>query len=135
MSQNFTFGTQMNVFINPTNSIIKMNKKILTILSAIIVFVFVLNGCLKDNSKDEGVDILEFPALTATNSQLIENNYVVIFNNDAFGRGVSEINAANYEELQNQYRKLMQEFFEEQGMSNKTLKQVNVKVFNGSALE
>ena len=104
-----------------------------------LLFVFAtvsIIGCLKQTEETDAItSLVELPALTQFESKKIDGHYIVIFKDDAFGRGSDEINGENYRTVQDNYKVEILNILNENGIKGKELKQVYVKVYIGTALE
>ncbi len=109
-----------------------MIKKILFSLMLFSIFGTIFYSCVKDDKITNEFTTIDDP--DTFESKLIPNSYIVIFAKDAF-RSSSEINRANYFEVRENTGIKINELLTEIGIKGKTLKQIFIKVYTGTALE
>lgn len=110
----------------------KMLKRLTIYLGLLAAFAFVIYSCAKD---DTTLNTLETEEIITQESQKIDGQYIVVFQEGTIDLGRAEINAANYWENRDKVAAGAQEILRENRIVDHELIQVYAKVYQGIALQ
>lgn len=108
-----------------------MLKRLTIYLSLLAGFAFVIYSCAKEETN---INTLEEQETNAQLSQVIDGQYIVIFNEGAIELGRADISAANYWEVRAQVSEAAQVILRENRIVDRELIQTYAKVYQGIAI-
>jgi subtilisin family serine protease len=108
-----------------------MLKRLTIYLSLLAGFAFVIYSCAKDETN---IDTLEEQETNSQLSELIDGQYIVVFNEGAIDLGRADISAANYWEVRAQVSEAAQAILLENRIVDRELLQTYAKVYQGIAI-
>ncbi|WP_367390819.1 S8 family serine peptidase [Lewinella sp. LCG006] len=108
-----------------------MTKRLTIYLGLLAGFAFIIYSCAKDETI---INTLDDQEITTQQSQVIDGQYIVVFNEGAIELGRADISAANYWEVRAQVAEAAQAILRENRIVDRELLQTYAKVYQGIAL-